>query len=289
MLSGLDDRLVFQGAYYRDLREVGRGARGPRRARALRPDRDGRPPPDPAPALVARAASPGTVAPVVDRAATRGSQLTLLPRRTRQMRRFYRENFPSRRAPGRLAAALPQRVVARVRGAGLRALAAWPRRGSCGRSRRWTSSRATACSRSAAGTAWPPRSCARRAAGSVTAIDRSAKMIALATRRNQAHVAAGRARFETVALEQADFGGERFDKVFGVHVAALWRSGRGRVVRAHLAPGGALLHDRSAAGPADAGRRAGVRRAGDGGAGRARVHGRGAARSRTSSRPRSSA
>ena len=74
------------------------------------------------------------------------------------------------------------------------------------------------------------------AGGHVTAIDRSAKMIALATQRNQAHVAAGRARFETVTLEQADFG-ERFDKVFGVHVAALWRSD---AVRAHIAPGGAL-------------------------------------------------
>jgi cyclopropane fatty-acyl-phospholipid synthase-like methyltransferase len=75
------------------------------------------------------------------------------------------------------------------------------------------------------------------AGGHLTAIDRSEKMIALATRRNQEHVAAGRARFETVALERADFGGERFDKVFGVHVAALWRSD---AVRAHLAPGGAL-------------------------------------------------
>lgn len=79
--------------------------------------------------------------------------------------------------------------------------------------------------------------CERLGTGRLTAIDRSEKMIALATRRNQEHVAAGRARFETVALEQADFGGERFDKVFGVHVAALWRAD---AVRAHLAPGGAL-------------------------------------------------
>ena len=73
----------------------------------------------------------------------------------------------------------------------------------------------------------------RGGGGHLTAIDRSAKMIALATRRNQEHVSAGRARFETVALERADFGGERFDKVFGVHVAALWRSD---AVRGHLAP-----------------------------------------------------
>ena len=77
--------------------------------------------------------------------------------------------------------------------------------------------------------------------GRLTAIDRSDKMIALATRRNHEHVTAGRARFEAVTLEQAGFGGERFDKVFGVHVAALWRSDEAlEVVRAHLAPAGAL-------------------------------------------------
>ena len=82
---------------------------------------------------------------------------------------------------------------------------------------------------------------ARGSGGRLTAIDRSAKMIALATRRNEQHVAAGRARFATVALEQADFGDERFDTVFGVHVAALWRSREAiAVVRAHLAPAGAL-------------------------------------------------
>jgi len=77
--------------------------------------------------------------------------------------------------------------------------------------------------------------------GRLVAIDRSQKMIDLATRRNRAHVDAGRARFEAVALEDADFEDERFDVVFGVHVAALWRSAVGLAkVRAHLAPGGAL-------------------------------------------------
>jgi SAM-dependent methyltransferase len=82
---------------------------------------------------------------------------------------------------------------------------------------------------------------ARGRRGRLFAIDRSAKMIALATRRNAQHVAAGRARFATVALEQADFGDERFDTVFGVHVATLWRSQEAiAIVRAHLAPAGAL-------------------------------------------------
>jgi cyclopropane fatty-acyl-phospholipid synthase-like methyltransferase len=77
--------------------------------------------------------------------------------------------------------------------------------------------------------------------GRLTAIDRSEKMIALATRRNHEHVAAGRARFEAVTVEQADFGDERFDRIFGVHVAALWRSDEAlEVVRVHLAAAGAL-------------------------------------------------
>jgi SAM-dependent methyltransferase len=83
--------------------------------------------------------------------------------------------------------------------------------------------------------------CERLDGGRLTAIDRSAKMIAMAERRNEAHVAAGRAVFETVELERARFGEERFDKVFGVHVAALWGSAAALgVVREHLAPGGAL-------------------------------------------------
>jgi SAM-dependent methyltransferase len=84
--------------------------------------------------------------------------------------------------------------------------------------------------------------CERLDGGRLTAIDRSAKMIEMAKRRNREHVEAGRAVFETVALERADFGGERFDKVFGVHVAALWRSAAAaEAVKRHLAPGGALF------------------------------------------------
>jgi SAM-dependent methyltransferase len=83
--------------------------------------------------------------------------------------------------------------------------------------------------------------CERLDGGRLTAIDRSAKMIDMATRRNEEHVAAGRAVFQRVELERADFGDERFDKAFGVHVAALWRSAEAlEVVRRHLAPGGAL-------------------------------------------------
>jgi cyclopropane fatty-acyl-phospholipid synthase-like methyltransferase len=58
--------------------------------------------------------------------------------------------------------------------------------------------------------------CERLDGGRLTAIDRSAKMIDMAKRRNEEHVAAGRAVFETVEMERASFGEERFDKVFGV-------------------------------------------------------------------------
>jgi SAM-dependent methyltransferase len=84
--------------------------------------------------------------------------------------------------------------------------------------------------------------CERLAAGRFVAIDRSTKMIDMAAERNREHVASGRARFEAVALEDADLGGERFDKVFAVHVAEFWRRPAEAlgVVRGLLAPGGAL-------------------------------------------------
>src|SRR6266545_3463959 len=55
--------------------------------------------------------------------------------------------------------------------------------------------------------------CERLTSGRITAIDRSKKMIEMAARRNREHVAGGRAVLKTVALEKADFGDERFDKV----------------------------------------------------------------------------
>src|SRR5512132_2944287 len=58
--------------------------------------------------------------------------------------------------------------------------------------------------------------CERLTSGRITAIDRSKKMIEMAAQRNRDHVAGGRAVLKTAALEQADFGDERFDKVFGL-------------------------------------------------------------------------
>lgn len=57
--------------------------------------------------------------------------------------------------------------------------------------------------------------------GRVSAIDRSRKMIEAAQRRNREYVDAGKAMLRLGAIEEADFGEQRFDKVLAVHVAAL--------------------------------------------------------------------
>src|SRR3954454_5714834 len=77
----------------------------------------------------------------------------------------------------------------------------------------------------------------RLSSGRGTAIDRSKKMIEMAARRNREHVAAGRAVLKTAALEQADFGDERFDKVFAFNVAPFWLQPKQAlgIVRSHLA------------------------------------------------------
>ena len=84
--------------------------------------------------------------------------------------------------------------------------------------------------------------CQRLASGRITAIDRSEKMIEMATRRNREHVAAGRAVLKTAALEQADLGSERFDKVFAFNVAPFWLQPQVAlgIVRRHLAPDGTV-------------------------------------------------
>src|SRR3982750_1723488 len=64
--------------------------------------------------------------------------------------------------------------------------------------------------------------CERLTTGTIVAIDRSPKMIEMATRRNREHVDAGRAVLEAVALEDADLGDRRFDKVFAFNVAPFW-------------------------------------------------------------------
>src|SRR4051794_36544939 len=70
--------------------------------------------------------------------------------------------------------------------------------------------------------------CERLTTGTIAAIDRSPKMIDMASRRNREHVDAGRAVLEAVALEDADLGDRRFDKVFS---STSLPSGSGRTRR----------------------------------------------------------
>ena len=84
--------------------------------------------------------------------------------------------------------------------------------------------------------------CERLTTGTITAIDRSPKMIEMATRRNRRHVDAGRAVLEAVALEDADLGDRRFDKVFAFNVAPFWQQPEAALadIREHLARDGAV-------------------------------------------------
>ena len=84
--------------------------------------------------------------------------------------------------------------------------------------------------------------CERLAAGSLVAIDRSARMIAAAQKRNAAHVAAGRISFHVAELADANFGGRHFDRIFAVNVNVFWIDPRRELeaVRRLLKPGPGL-------------------------------------------------
>src|SRR5215212_6710397 len=84
--------------------------------------------------------------------------------------------------------------------------------------------------------------CERLTTGTITAIDRSSKMIEMATRRNREHVDAGTAVLEAVALEEADLGDRRFDKIFAFNAAPFWLQPKAALtaVREHLARNGAV-------------------------------------------------
>jgi len=84
--------------------------------------------------------------------------------------------------------------------------------------------------------------CERLTTGTITAIDRSPKMIEMATRRNREHVDAGRAVLEAIALKDADLGDQRFDKVFAFNVAPFWLQPEAALgaVREHLSGDGAV-------------------------------------------------
>ena len=86
--------------------------------------------------------------------------------------------------------------------------------------------------------------CAMLRTGHYCGIDRSAKMIAAASRKNRDAVTSGIARFELAALEEFDPGSRRFDVILAVRVGA-FRGPKGAAVRARverwLRPGGRLV------------------------------------------------
>ncbi|NUT47871.1 MAG: class I SAM-dependent methyltransferase, partial [Saccharothrix sp.] len=59
--------------------------------------------------------------------------------------------------------------------------------------------------------------------GTLTAIDRSTKMVEAATRRNAGYVASGKAEFLIASLEDMNLGDRRFDLVFAVRVGLFHR------------------------------------------------------------------
>lgn len=81
--------------------------------------------------------------------------------------------------------------------------------------------------------------------GRLTAIDRSAKMIKVATERNQDCIMAGKASFHIVDLNRVDMsemGAAHFNKIFAVHVNVFWLKPTNElgIIRQLLAPDGAL-------------------------------------------------
>jgi|SRR5687767_732825 len=87
-----------------------------------------------------------------------------------------------------------------------------------------------------------PLVCEKLRRGTLTAIDRSPKMIAAARKRTRALVATGKVEFETVALADADFGRRRFSKIFAVNINLFWIDPAAElpVVKRLLRPGGTL-------------------------------------------------
>ncbi|GAA4460590.1 class I SAM-dependent methyltransferase [Phytohabitans houttuyneae] len=84
--------------------------------------------------------------------------------------------------------------------------------------------------------------CQRLDGGHLLAIDRSPVAIDRATRRNAAHITAGRADFRDTALEELATD-ERFDTAFAVNVNLFWTRSPAHelaLIRGLLRPGGAL-------------------------------------------------
>ncbi|MBR8641111.1 class I SAM-dependent methyltransferase [Streptomyces tuirus] len=86
--------------------------------------------------------------------------------------------------------------------------------------------------------------CARLTTGTLTAVDRSGTAVAAARGRNREVVAAGRAVFHVLSLEEADFAAGSFDRILAVNVNLFWTRPADEelaALRRWLAPGGVLF------------------------------------------------
>ncbi len=85
--------------------------------------------------------------------------------------------------------------------------------------------------------------CERLRGGHLVAIDRSPAMADAARRRNQRFTEAGCAEFICTALEDADFGARRFDRILALRVGLFYRDpeGAAALVAKWLRPGGRVL------------------------------------------------
>lgn len=86
--------------------------------------------------------------------------------------------------------------------------------------------------------------CHRLGSGRIVAVDRSAKMAALAAKRNAAHISSGKASIVTGSFPAVDLGEQQFDKIFGIHVPFFWQQAEQEfaAIRQLLAPDGSLYH-----------------------------------------------
>jgi SAM-dependent methyltransferase len=84
--------------------------------------------------------------------------------------------------------------------------------------------------------------CEQLVQGRLTAIDRSAAMVATARRRNRAYIAAGRAAIRRLALAEADLAPASFERALAVNVNVFWLGPAAElaVLRRLLRPGGML-------------------------------------------------
>ena len=85
--------------------------------------------------------------------------------------------------------------------------------------------------------------CERLNGGHIVAVDRSRKMIDMATARNREHVASGRATLKVATLPDLGLGAARFDTIFAIRVGIFWQQPAAALpaVGPLLAPGGKLV------------------------------------------------